>query len=72
MMFLEARHLFSGLCCTLFLKKKKRFSRIWSNMKAYVIVQGFVANIRNIVDHNDPKLFTSSVANDLVGADRLF
>ena len=53
-------------------RKEKEFSRILSNMKAYVIVRGFVANIRNIVDDNDQKLFTFSVANDLVRADRLF
>ena len=69
-MFLEARHLFSRLYCTIYLEKKG-LSRILSNMKAYVIVGGLgsVANIRNIVDQ---KLFTFSVANDLVRADRLF
>ena len=41
-------------------------------MKAYVIVRGSVANIRNTVDDNDPKLFTFSVANDFVRAERLF
>ena len=42
-------------------------------MKAYVIVRGSVANIRNIVAmRSDQKLFAFSVANDLVRADRLF
>ena len=43
-----------------------------TNTKAYVIVRGSVTNIRNIVDDNDPKLFTFSVGNDLVRAERLF
>ena len=71
LMFLEARHVFT-LYCTIFLKKKG-FFRIFSNMKAYVIVRGSVANIRNIVAmRSNQKLFTFSVANDLVRADRLF
>ena len=36
--------------------EKKRFSRIFSNMKAYVIVRGSVANIRNIVDEKGPEV----------------
>ena len=72
LMFLEARHLFSRLYCTIYLKKKERLSRILTNMKAYVIVRGSVANIRNTVDDNDPKLFTFSIANDFVRAERLF
>ena len=61
------------LYCTIFLKKKGFFEFFFSNMKAYVIVRGSVANIRNIVAmRRDQKLFTFSVANDLVRADRLF
>ena len=72
LMFLEARHLFSRFIVPFF-KKKKAFSRILSNMKVYVVVQGSFANIRNIVVmRSDQKLFTFSVANDLVRADRLF
>ena len=42
-------------------------------MKAYVIVRGFVAIIRNIVAmRSDQKLFAFTVANDLVRSDRLF
>jgi len=54
-MFLEARHLFSRFIVPFFLKKKG-FSRIFSNMKAYVIVRGSVANIRNIVDEKGPEI----------------
>ena len=74
LMFLEARHLFSRFIVTFFSKKKKReFPRIFSNMKAYVIVRGFVAIIRNIVAmRSDQKLFAFTVANDLVRSDRLF
>ena len=43
------------LYCTIFLKKKKEFSRIFSNMKAYVVARGSVANIRNIVDEKGPE-----------------
>ena len=58
LMFLEAGHL---------------FSRIFSNMKAYVIFRGSVANIKNIVaTRSDQKLFAFTVANDLVRSDRLF
>ena len=68
LMFLEARHLFSRFIVPFFLKKKK-----FSNMKAYVIVRGSVANIRNIVAmRSDQKLFAFTVANDLVRSDRLF
>ena len=60
------------LYCTVFLKKKG-FPRIFSNMKAYMIVRGSVANIRNIVAmRSDQKLFAFTVANDLVRSDRLF
>ena len=73
-MFLEARHLFSRFIVPFFLKKKKKeFPRIFSNMKAYVVVRGSVANIRNIVAmRSDQKLFAFTVANDLVRSDRLF
>ena len=74
LMFLEARHLFSRFIVPFFLKKKKGgvFSN-FSNMKAYVVVQGSVANIRNIVAmRSDQKLFAFTVANDLVRSDRLF
>ena len=54
LMFLEARHLFSRPCCTIYLKKGP--SRILSNMKAHVIVRGSVANIRNIVDEMGPEI----------------
>ena len=49
-MFLEARHLFSRLYCTIY-REKNGLPRILSNTKAYVIVGGLgsVANIRNIV-----------------------
>ena len=61
------------LYCTIFSKKKKGFSRIFSNMKAYVIVRDSVANIRNIVAmRSDQKLFDFTVANALVRSDRLF
>ena len=60
------------LYCTVFLKKRG-FSGIFSNMKAYVIVRGSVANIRNIVAmRSDQKLFDFTVANDLVRSGRLF
>ena len=73
LMFLEARHLFSRFIVPFFLKKKREFPRIFSNMKAYVIVRGFVAIIRNIVAmRSDQKLFAFTVANDLVRSDRLF
>ena len=49
LMFLEARHLFSRFIVPFFLKKKS-FLQFFSNMKAYFIVPGSVANIRNIVD----------------------
>ena len=46
---------------------------MFSNMKAYVVVRGSVANIRNIVAmRSDQKLFAFTVANDLVRSDRLF
>ena len=68
LMFLEARHLFSRFIVPFFLKKK-----VFSNMKAYVVVRGSVANIRNIVAmRSDQKLFAFTVANDLVRSDRLF
>ena len=54
LMFLEAIHLFSRPCCTIYLKKG--LSRILSNMKAHVIVRGSVANIRNIVDEKGPEI----------------
>ena len=58
LMFLVARHLFS------------REKRVSSNMKAYVVVRGPVANIRNIVAmRSDQKLFALTVANDLVRSD---
>ena len=75
LMFLEARHLFSRFIVPFFLKKKKKrsFLEFFSNMKAYVIVRGSVANIRNIVAmRSDQKLFAFTVANDLVRSDRLF
>ena len=53
-MFLEARHLFSRFIVPL--SQKRRFSRILSNMKAYVIVRGSVANIRNKVDEKGPEI----------------
>lgn len=60
------------LYCTIFLKKRV-FSNFFSNMKAYVVVRGPVANIRNIVAmRSDQKLFAFTVANDLVRSDRLF
>ena len=60
------------LYCAIFLKKGE-FSSNFSNMKAYVVVQGSVANIRNIVAmRSDQKLFPFTVANDLVRSDRLF
>lgn len=72
LMFLEARHLFSRFIVPFFLKKKG-FSRIFSNMKVYVIVRGSVAKIRNIVAmRSDQKPFAFTVANDLVRSDRLF
>ena len=59
--------------CTIFSIKKREFPRIFSNMKAYVVVRGPVANIRNIVAiRSDQKLFAFTVANDLVRSDRLF
>ena len=62
------------LYCTIFFSKKKRgVSSNFSNMKAYVVVRGSVANIRNIVAmRSDQKLFAFTVANDLVRSDRLF
>ena len=73
LMFLEARHLFSRFIVPFFLKKKGSFLEFFSNMKAYVIVRGSVANIRNIVAmRSDQKLFAFTVANDLVLSDRLF
>ena len=68
LMFLEARHLFSRFIVPFFSKKKRGvFSNFFSNMKAYVIVRGSVANIRNIVAmRSDQKLFAFTVANDLV------
>ena len=49
------------------------FSNFFSNMKAYVIVRGPVANIRNIgAMRSNQKLFAFTVANDLVRSDRLF
>ena len=61
------------LYCTIFLKKTREFPRIFSNMKAYVIVRGSVANIRNIVAmRSDQKLFDFTVENDLVRSGRLF
>jgi len=74
LMFLEARHLFSRFIVPFFSKKKKGgVSSNFSNMKAYVVVQGSVANIRNIVAmRSDQKLFAFTVANDLVRSDRLF
>ena len=75
LMFLEARHLFLRFSVPFFFskKKKKEFPRIFSNMKAYVVVRGPVANIRNIVAiRSDQKLFAFTVANDLVRSDRLF
>ena len=63
-MFLEARHLFSRfivpffLSCNIFLKKRKKkgVSSNFSNMKAYVVVRGSVANIRSIVDERGPEI----------------
>ena len=63
------------LYCTIFFLKKKKggVSSNFSNMKAYVVVQGSVANIRNIVAmRSDQKLFAFTVANDLVRSDKLF
>ena len=42
--------------CTIFLKKKKGVSSNFSNMKAYVVVRGSVANIRIIVDEKGPEI----------------
>ena len=56
LMFLEARHLFSRLYLYHLSKKKRGFPRILSNMKAYVVVQGSVANIRSIVDEKGPEI----------------
>jgi len=73
LMFLEARHLFSRFIVPFFLQKKRGVSSNFSNMKAYVVVRGSVANIRNIVAmRSDQKLFAFTVANDLVRSDRLF
>ena len=59
------------LYCTIFLEKKRGvFSNFFSNMKAYVIVRGSVANI--VAMRSDQKLFAFTVANDLVRSDRLF
>ena len=46
------------LYCTIFLKKRKKkgVSSNFSNMKAYVVVRGSVANIRSIVDERGPEI----------------
>ena len=54
LIFLEARHSFSLLYCTIY-RKKRELSRILSNMHAYVIVRGSVTNIRNMVDEKGPE-----------------
>ena len=56
LIFLEARHLFSWLYCTIYRKKIKELSRMLSNMNAYVIVQGSVTDIRNIVYKKGPEM----------------
>ena len=64
---------FTLYCTIFFFPKKKGVSSNFSNMKAYVVVRGSVANIRNIVAmRSDQKLFAFTVANDLVRSDRLF
>ena len=55
LMFLEARHLFLRfyLCRA---SRKKGFSPILSNMKAYVFVRGSVANISDMSDKKGPEI----------------
>ena len=64
-MFLDARHLFSHSIVPFFLfyhlpkkkkTKKKAVSSNFSNMKAYVVVRGSVANIRSIADEKGPEI----------------
>ena len=60
-------------CYSFVSKRNLGFLEFFSNMKAYVIVRGSVANIRNIVAmRSGQKLFAFTVANDLVRSDRLF